>query len=305
MEENRDITEELEKLLALNPDDEYEDTFAAIELTTDEVQEILAVMCYERQRTVNPAHVGMLADMMLHKEFLPLRLLTFCIDDVGQLALVDGQHRLEAALTSGWIGRWLVCCIRGDEFPADKAYTLLDTSQKERSAAVISKSIGYDQLYASLQTAVVPASRYQCQWSTEYENPLMCKIPPTRDCIDRGNSMIAAYEKLDKIIFHPDTRNLTKNRLTKALVVAVITETIHTTGAEAEKFWTLVATNGTGIAADLRNLLMSGRPQRNAGKNYTARLAAHAWNQRNSSGNLKRTNSKILRLARTKLIITG
>ena len=178
MEEPRDITVELERLLAKQPGDDYPHTYAMIELTPDEAQEILTVMCYERQRNVNPAHVGMLADMMLHEEFAPLSLLTFCIDESIQLSLVDGQHRLEAALTGAWTERWLVRCLRGPEFPPDKTYTVLDTSQKERSAAVISKSIGYDQLHPSLQTAVVPASRYQCQWSTEYENPPHVQDPP-------------------------------------------------------------------------------------------------------------------------------
>ena len=50
-------------------------------------------MCYQRLRTVNPAHVGMLAYHMTNDQFAPLSTLTFCLDEDGELVLVDAQHR--------------------------------------------------------------------------------------------------------------------------------------------------------------------------------------------------------------------
>ena len=97
MTEERDILEHFKKILTTEPEDGYPHTGVMIDLTPEELKEILAV-CYQRLRTVNPAHVGMLAYHMTNDQFAPLSTLTFCLDEDGELVLVDAQHRLEAAL---------------------------------------------------------------------------------------------------------------------------------------------------------------------------------------------------------------
>ena len=301
MTEERDILEHLKKILTTEREDGYPHTYTIIDLTPEEVQEILAV-CYERLRTVNPAHVGMLAYHMTNDRFAPLSTLTFCLDAEGELVLVDAQHRLEAALTANWTERWFVRCLRTSQYTPMEAYTLLDTSQKERGPAVIGKAMGLDTISEPLEKRIISASRYQCIWSSQYENPPLCRVPPYQDCTARATKMLHTYEIVDTIINGPDVHTHIRNRLISPMVLAVISETIHEMEEEAKEFWIAVATTGTGIAADLRNLLIEGRPNRSSNF-YAARLAAHAWNQRHSTTSLRRENRNPLKVAHTALVI--
>ena len=301
MTEERDILEHLKKILTTERDDGYPQTYTVIDLTPEEVHEILAVS-YVRQRTVNPAHVGMLAYHMTNDRFAPPSTLTFSLDEDGELVLVDGQHRLEAALAANWTERWFVRCLRTSQYTPMEAYTLLDTSQKERGAAVIGKALGLKSLSEPLEKRIVSASRYQCNWSTEYENPLLCRVPPYQDCTDRATKMLNAYEVVDTIIAHPDVRANIRNRIISPMVLAVVSETIHQMEDEAKEFWMAVATQKTGVAADLHDLLIDGRPNRSS-KFYTPRLAGHAWNQRYSTSTLKRNTRNGLKVSHTSLVI--
>ena len=301
MTEERDILEHLKTILTTEREDGYPHTYIIIDLTPEEVQEILAV-CYERQRTVNPAHVGMLAYHMTNDRFAPLSTLTFSLDAEGELVLVDAQHRLEAALAAKWTERWFVRCLRTSQYTPMEAYTLLDTSQKERGPAVIGKAMGLDTISEPLEKKIISASRYQCIWSSQYENPPFCRVPPYQDCTERATKMLHAYEVVDTIIAHPNVRTNIRNRLTAPMVLAVVSETIHEMEEEAKEFWIAVATTGTGIAADLRNLLIEGRPNRSSNF-YAARLAGHAWNQRNSASSLRRENRNPLKVAHTSLVL--
>ena len=301
MTEERDILEHLKKILTTEREDGYPHTYTIIDLTPEEVQEILAV-CYERLRTVNPAHVGMLAYHMTNDRFAPLSTLTFCLDAEGELVLVDAQHRLEAALTANWTERWFVRCLRTSQYTPMEANTLLDTSQKERGPAVIGKAMGLDTISDRLEKRIISASRYQCNWSTEYENPPLCRVPPYQDCTARATKMLHAYEVVDTIIAHPDVRANIRNRLISPIILAVVSETIHEMEDEAKAFWIAVATQKTGVAADLHDLLIDVHPNRSS-RFYAARLAGHAWNQRDSAGTLRRENRNPLKVAHTSLVI--
>ena len=58
--------------------------------------------------------------------------------------------------------------------------------------------------------------------------------------------------------------------------------TLNTTDSDSARvFWTDVATNGNGVAGELRDSLIAGKPLR-SGAMYTPRLVAHAWNNRDS-----------------------
>ena len=301
MTEERDILKHLKKILTTEPEDGYPNTGVMIDLTPEELKEILSV-CFVLQRDVNPAHVGMLAYHMMNDQFTPLSTLTFCLDEDGELVLVDAQHRLEAAIVADWTERWFVRCLRTPQYTPRKTYTLLDTTQKERGPAVIGKALGLQSLSDRLEKRIVSASRHQLSWNTEYENPPLCRVPPYQDCTDHANAMLHTYEIVDTIINGPDVHTHIRNRLISPMVLAVISETIHEMEEEAKEFWTAVATTGTGIAADLRNLLIEGRPNR-ASNFYAARLAGHAWNQRHSTTSLRRENRNPLKVAHTALVI--
>ena len=301
MTEERDILEHFKKILTTEPEDGYPHTGVMIDLTPEELKEILAV-CYQRLRTVNPAHVGMLAYHMTNDQFAPLSTLTFCLDEDGELVLVDAQHRLEAALVADWTERWFVRCLRTPQYTPRQTYTLLDTSQKERGPAVIGKALGLQSLSERLEKRIVSSSRYQCSWSTEYENPPLCRVPPYQDCNNRATKMLHAYEVVDTIITHPDVRANIRNRLISPIILAVVSETIYQMEDEAKEFWMAVATQKTGVAADLHDLLIDVPPNRSS-RFYAARLAGHAWNQRNSTGTLRRENRNPLKVVHTSLVI--
>ena len=74
------------------------------------------------------------------------------------------------------------------------------------------------------------------------------------------------------------------------MVLAVMVETLaNSTGSEVREFWTAVATHGAGIAGELRDGLIAGKPAKSR-QFYNPRLAAQAWNQRNSTAKLRKDN---------------
>ena len=114
--------------------------------------------------------------------------------------------------------------------------------------------------------------------------------------------MLHAYEVVDTIITHPDVRANIRNRLISPIILAVVSETIYQMEDEAKEFWMAVATQKTGVAADLHDLLIDVPPNRSS-RFYAARLAGHAWNQRNSTGTLRRENRNPLKVVHTSLVI--
>ena len=272
-------------------------------LTPEDMAEIISEMCYSRQRRMQPSHVGMIADMMLAGQYAPGDQITFALEE-GIPKLVDGQHRLQAAITAGWVGVWSVRCLWTEQFSADKIYLVIDTSQKPRTSAVVGRAAGYDHLSPRIQNAIIAAARYQNIWRSEYEIPDLCSAPPVRDNIDRANARIKAFEKADQIINDRAATPHIKRRLATPMVLAIITETLTESPWEAAEFWPRVATNGDKIAGELRNSLIQGPPTR-ASAFFTARLTAHAWNQRTATGSIRRENRQPLPLQHTSLVITA
>ena len=122
------------------PSDDTPITVSTITLTPEDCQDILTYLSYHRQRNIKPAHVGNIADMMLNVEFAPGSMLTFALDENGQQVLVDGQHRLQAAVTADWTGEWTIRCLWHSGYTAYHIYTVLDTAQSQRTAAVIGRA---------------------------------------------------------------------------------------------------------------------------------------------------------------------
>ena len=94
----------------------------------------------------------------------------------------------------------------------------------------------------------------------------------------------------------------TKRKIMAAMVLAVMVETLTVkTDGEAKEFWSEVAGHGGGVAGDLRDSLLVGRPAK-ARQLYNPRLAALAWNQRNGL-RVKKDNSKVVTVEGTTLAI--
>ena len=276
-------------------------TDAMVHLTYSDAATIVQDMGFERQRDADFVHIGMLADMMMNDEFASGSQITFAIDRDGDPKLVDGQHRLRAAVQAQWDGLWNARCLWGDAHPARGVYTLLDSSQKKRPPAVIGKALGFDQLTPKTQGIIISASKYQNQWRDDYELPAACKVPPVRDNISRAEERMSAFVAVDQIINGGNVTSQAKRKLATGMVMAVMVETLEHNPAEANPFWRDVATNGDGIAGELRNALIEGKPAKSS-QFYAPRLAGHAWNQRDGE-RLRKENKHILRVEGTQLVI--
>ena len=273
---------------ALNPPlDRSDMRVSLVTLTPQQAHEILHLRAYQKQRRINQSHVGMLADTMVHGEFVKGTKITFAPDHRGNQVLIDGQHRLQAAVSADWTGDWIVCSLWGEKNLAERVYILLDTSQKQRTAAVIGRAAGYDQLSSKVQTSVIAAARYQSLWDSTYVIPPFCYIPPARYCVARIDERMHAFATADDIISENRVSRQIRSRLTSPMIMAIVTETLHVMPNEAQEFWKAMSTNGEGIPGDLRTLLIEGAPPR-AGKHYMPRLVANAWNQRRSQRPLRR-----------------
>ena len=266
-----------------NPKDDSGVSTGMVTLTPEDAEAILSRMNFERQRDTDWPHARMLADMMLNNEWAAGSQLTFAFSEVtDEPALVDGQHRLRAAALAGWTGAWNVRVM----WPTDVQnvvglYVLLDGYQKRRTPAVMGRALGFDDLSDRVQTVVIAAAKYQNQWRpSEYSPPGGCSLPPIRDNVARGRKRLDDFRKADRILNMGTTSSKARRRMTTAQVLAIMVETLAVAeDSEAEDFWTGVATNGNGVAGELRDSLIAPKPPR-SGAMYTPRLVAGAWNSR-------------------------
>lgn len=275
-------------------------TGAMVHLTTEDARAILQTMSFERQRDADPKHIGMLADMFTNGEFAPGSQITFALNQRGAPVLVDGQHRLQAAVAAAWEGPWHVRVLWGESLEARGVYVLLDSFQKKRPAGVIGRALGLDGITDRMQNLIIAASSYQNQWRTDYTNPPGCTVPPVRDNISRAMERLPYFRAADRILGIGNASSQAKRRVTTAMVVTVMVETMAADEAEATTFWTAVVTNGDGIEGELRDGLIAGRPVQSK-QFYNPRLAALAWNQRNTSGKLRKDKVRVIPLEGTAL----
>ena len=117
------------EIIFTRPDDQHEQHAAFIKLTPEDCRHILDNYQYVNQREPRHAYAGMVADTMMADRFIPGSMITFAFTDNQHPALVDGQHRLMAAIEADWTGEWLVKCV-WDGFDARTAYSLLDAFQR-------------------------------------------------------------------------------------------------------------------------------------------------------------------------------
>ena len=262
------------------PKDGAEVTGAMVTLTPADAEAVIRTMCFERQRDADRAHIGMLADMFANGEFAPGSQLTFAINGGNIPLLVDGQHRLRAAVKAKWQGVWHVRVLWSEVHRAAPVYALLDSHQKKRPASVVGRALGMDALSDRMQASMMSACRYQLEWSRDYTLPANCKVPPVRDCITQVKELLPQFEAADSIFNAINVSSQAKRKLMSGKVMAVVVETIASTlGEEAHDFWSNVATNGPGVAGELRDRLLVGPPPKST-QFYNPRLVAQGWNHR-------------------------
>ena len=253
-----------------------------LKLTREEMDYIVSEMGFERQRDADNNHIGMLKDMIVNGEWAPGSQITFAINANGLPKLVDGQHRLRAAAEAGWEGVWNIRAVFGDRQDARSSYTILDSSQKKRSLAVIGRAHGLQGMSDRMQGAALPASKYQNDWRPDYQRPEGCRYPPVRDNLARLDARLDAIREADKILTAGGVSVQTARKLYGAMVLAVVVETIHCDEeGEACDFWAAVVGRGEGVPEYLRNALLAGR-QPKASQFHNPRVAGLAWNKRDA-----------------------
>ncbi len=299
--EHPNISPEI-KLALTRTNDPSMTKFTEIVITPEDAQLILNTFSYPNQRDIKLPHTGLLADMMAHDQFMSGSLLTFADDQNHKPVLVDGQHRLTAAIVAKWTGTWIIRYCWEPRFSATNIYTILDTSQAPRTNSVIGLSAGFDQLSKRAQRVIVSASRYQNLWRTDYQLPTHCTTPPARDNLARAAMRMQAFHKADQILSDRNGNTDVRSRLYSPIIHAIVAETLYCTPWEAETFWQGVIHNDAGMAAELRNYLIKGRPPK-SNAFYLPRLAASAWNARHSDTKLRREYRNLIPLESTNIVV--
>ena len=299
--------EALNPLFAEDPEDGVEVTTELVYLSAEDAGEIVQSMNFERQRDADWRHIGMLSDMMTNGEWAAGSQITFAFKDDDSPSLADGQHRLQAANQSGWSGYWDVRILwKGLPRHIRGIYPLLDAHAKKRPASVIGRSLGLTGLSNTMQGKIISAAELQNKWRTDYSLPLSCKTPPVRDNIDRAQTRLQHFREADALLQHGSVSSPVRGKLYAANILAIIVETLaECEGEEANTFWQEVATQGSGTAEWLRNMLLTKRPSRAKGSPglFLPRAAATAWNSWHSGKQPKMVYDKDLGIDKTALVI--
>ena len=117
------ILEEADLELALTPPTDGSNIKATVvRLTPEDAHNILSLRNFQRHRRITASHVGTLADAMVNGDFVEGRQITFAPDHEGRPVLIDGQHRLQAAINADWTGVWVICCLWGEDDLAERVY---------------------------------------------------------------------------------------------------------------------------------------------------------------------------------------
>ena len=184
---------------------------------------------------------------------------------------------------------------------AGGVYVLLDAYQKKRPPAVIGRALGLSDLRDPMQGVAIATARYQNQWRRDYEPPVICKFPPIRDNISRVRERLPHFLEADQIL-NLERTSAKKRKMTTAQVLAIVVETLACSpDEEAREFWTAVASNGDGVAGELRDTLIAGKPLR-SGALFIPRLVGQAWNNRHGD-KLRRDHQRVIKVERTTLEI--
>ena len=259
------------------PTDGADFTAIAVTLSPDDVQAMLTQIGLLSDDDFDWAHVGMMADMMQAGEWVPLGQIAIAASAADEFKLVDGHHRLRAAVLASWTAEWLVTCLWNQNCSAHDLYRRLNLVSTPRTDADIGHAVFGDQLSEKMQSIIITAARYQNEWDTGYQLPEFCHWPPIRDNVARARYRAEAFKKADLIINDARVLDRVKRRLFDPMVMAVVAETLVTKPDHASIFWKAVVSGGQGVAGELRTRLIRGRP-RGSSEHYWPRLVGQAWN---------------------------
>ena len=287
----------------IRPGDPQE--WGMIVLTPPEARELVRKYGFEKQRLADAKHVGALAEMMLRGAWHDLSLLTFVITVHGEVKLVDAQHRLlaQGSLPDDFLPfRWLVRVLVGEDPRITYAY--LDSYQKQRSPAVLARSLSFAGLSdAGLSMCVATAERVLF-YDTEHEpSERMRRRVALADKVGYIDAHLPAFRHVDTLLQTVVSSKL-RRRLYGGRIQAVMVATVASCGETAVKFWRGFIEAPTGLLRDAADRLHGELP-RNAPRSYRTRLMAGVWNNYYSNADRKRAAvmTNAVRIRSTSLVI--
>ena len=124
------------------PTDDQGATTEVITLTPEDDLAILTHMGFLGEHDIDPDLVRTLADSMEAGEWLRLSQLSILISDTGEPHLVDGHHRLHAAILAGWTGPWCVTCYWDLQYSVRDLHLMLNSVRIPRTDADIARVLG-------------------------------------------------------------------------------------------------------------------------------------------------------------------
>ena len=208
---------------------------------------------FERQRDVDQKHVGNLADVIEHDEWVGRSMLLFAKNGDGRMWLIDGQHRLRAhaehakRTNSASAREWIVQVVTGEP---REAYARMDAMQKKRPAGIVAAALGLQvptQLIKTCLSAAAYAIRYQEATTTKTEvlgSSVVLDVP-YRDRREYVASRDAAFRKVGECISGLTANdNRVRSALTSARIMPILLETIAKEGS-AFDFWRQALTGKT------------------------------------------------------------
>ncbi len=192
------IPAQLAELLQRKDDEDA--SAGTITLTPLEAQYVIDFMTFPRHRGPSKLHCRMFADAMINGEFMLVPGISFLPMTSGQMVLVDGQHRYQAAVIAGETRKWLVRVVWTQS--AEQIHQSMDRLVRPRTRGDAARSIDYEGLDPKTTNIVLGAAHYLLLWDPEYELPELCNRPPDRDCIAQINERIDAVRKAEQLLSH-------------------------------------------------------------------------------------------------------
>ena len=235
------------RIPALEPFENGEQSLGVVTLEGRDSLVIAEQMAFEHQRDQDFKHIGNLADVLDHGEWVGKSLLLFARDIEGRLWLIDGQHRLRAHAeyarrsNSAAEHEWVVQVV--SDIPPEEAYARLDAMQKKRPAAVVARALQLKVPAFLIKTCLSAAAygiryRSKADDKTEVAGSKVVIDTPYRDRRDYIHERHSAFEAAGKIMFGLSANDSrVRAAVASARILPICIETIMTSAEKATSFW--------------------------------------------------------------------
>ena len=279
------------RIPALEPFENGEQSLGVVTLEGRDSLVIAEQMAFEHQRDQDFKHIGNLADVLDHGEWVGKSLLLFARDIEGRLWLIDGQHRLRAHAeyarrsNSAAEHEWVVQVV--SDIPPEEAYARLDAMQKKRPAAVVARALQLKVPAFLIKTCLSAAAygiryRSKADDKTEVAGSKVVIDTPYRDRRDYIHERHSAFEAAGKIMFGLSANDSrVRAAVASARILPICIETIMTSAEKATSFWrgVLSGQDASDAARYVRDRMLEAVPATVKNKPLVKAIAAaRGWN---------------------------